>query len=153
VTLKDSGLPNRSVNALVARFGEEAQTWDRARLRSAIAAGYPDVPIHIAAYYIRGIGRQAASVIAAWLTSGPANDAARQNHGGPAFPVPMVSDGNAVGEVNQHGMFLRDYFAAKAIPLTLSASAAHDGCYDYVAAAIGAYLVADAMLAAREPKS
>ena len=47
------------------------------------------------------------------------------------------------------GMSLRDYFAAKAIQSTLSASAANDGCYDYVAAAIGAYMVADAMLEER----
>ena len=48
------------------------------------------------------------------------------------------------------GMSLRDYFAAKALPSTLSASASRDGSYDYVAAAIGAYMVADAMLKERE---
>lgn len=34
--------------------------------------------------------------------------------GGPAFPVPMVSDGDAVGDVNERGMSLLDYFAAHA---------------------------------------
>ena len=50
------------------------------------------------------------------------------------------------------GMTLRDCFAAQALPSCLSASAGQDGCYDYVAAAIGAYMVADAMLAARAEK-
>ena len=49
-----------------------------------------------------------------------------------------------------YGMTLRDYFAAKALPSVLSASAHSDGSYDYVAAAIGAYMVADAMLKERD---
>ena len=65
------------------------------------------------------------------------------NDGGPAFPL---SDGNWN---KSGGMSLRDYFAAQVLPSALSASASGDGCYDYVAAAAGAYAIADAMLLER----
>lgn len=72
---------------------------------------------------------------------------ADKKDGGPAFP-----DGG------QHdytgGMTLRDYFAAKALPMAWSAF--QDGYYECEAAelpqevAMRAYQMADAMLAARE---
>ena len=77
-----------------------------------------------------------------------------EKHGGPAFPFTRPEMRAAGGKVirardEYDGMSLRDYFAAAALPSTLSASTASDGCYDYVAAAVGAYQVADAMLAER----
>ncbi len=47
-------------------------------------------------------------------------------------------------------MSLRDWFAGKALHFALSSSTDRDGSYDYVAAAIGAYAIADAMLLERE---
>lgn len=74
-------------------------------------------------------------------------------NGGAAFPRPIGHNGLHLEEHrssdDQSGMSLRDYFAAKAMPSALSASASSDGSYDYVAAAVGAYAVADAMLLER----
>jgi hypothetical protein len=48
---------------------------------------------------------------------------ARDDDGGPAFPVPMVFDGAVVDTVNERGMSRRDYFAAHAyIPHELEAA-------------------------------
>ena len=59
------------------------------------------------------------------------------NNGGPAFP----QENDATGSM---GMTLRDYFAAKAMPLVLPI------CSTYESAASEAYKTADAMLRARE---
>lgn len=74
----------------------------------------------------------------------------KENNGGPAFPV-AGSDHNYPIE----GMTLRDYFAAKAVGLCFAQYINHaevegfqDGWRDGVAA--DAYLMADAMLKARE---
>lgn len=64
-------------------------------------------------------------------------------NGRPAFPVPMVSDGTTVDAVNDHGMTLRDYFAAAALTGII-----HN--YDIEQAAEVAYSYADAMLKERE---
>lgn len=62
----------------------------------------------------------------------------------PAFPVTYEHE-DATAEF--HGMDLRDYFAAKALPTCLAeAWGEEDGTMQ---AAIGAYQVADAMIAAR----
>lgn len=61
--------------------------------------------------------------------------------GGPAFPA--EDDENWF-----HGMSLRDYFAAKALPKCLEHAWGEEDCE--VSAAIGAYAIADAMLAERE---
>ena len=66
------------------------------------------------------------------------------NTGGPAFPVPDI-DGSAVAE----GMTLRDYFAAKAMQAEFMGGVAQ---YDFGVTADRAYLMADAMLKAREQK-
>ena len=66
------------------------------------------------------------------------------NTGGPAFPVPDI-DGSAVAE----GMTLRDYFAAKAMQAEFMGGVAQ---YDFGVTAERAYMMADAMLAAREQK-
>ena len=57
-----------------------------------------------------------------------------------AFPSNAAED--AYG-----GMSLRDWFAGQAMPHALYASTARSGCYNYDAAAIRAYEIADAMLA------
>lgn len=63
---------------------------------------------------------------------------------GPAFPTQHVSQGNTVP-----GMTLRDYFAAQALPaLVTSAFECNHDKWD--ATAQHAYLIADAMLKARE---
>lgn len=63
------------------------------------------------------------------------------NDGGPAFPAPM----NGPDGRTQHGMTLRDYFAAQAL-------AGIDNDFSAQGRAIWAYECADAMLAARERK-
>ena len=65
------------------------------------------------------------------------------NNGGLAFPCGLAS-----GHIDplHPGMTLRDYFAAKAMPLVLPI------CLTYESAASEAYKVADAMLRAREVK-
>lgn len=83
--------------------------------------------------------------------------------GGPAFPVPMVmTDGGqgivSANELDLGGMTLRDYFAAKAVmglvcsdktlwPIGADES---DDPTDAEYMARTAYLIADAMLKARE---
>ena len=61
------------------------------------------------------------------------------NTGGPAFPTPAHN-------LNNDGMTLRDYFAAKAMQ-GLLASEVHAPLEDFAATA---YKMADAMLKARE---
>ena len=68
------------------------------------------------------------------------------NTGGPAFPTPTHN-------LNNDGMTLRDYFAAKAMQTLLgseytSEHGLHEGWMD--AMAHEAYMVADAMLKQRE---
>lgn len=63
-----------------------------------------------------------------------------KNNGGAAFPLYGVSS------VVQHGMDLRDYFAAKAMAAVMVAS---EGKYKAVENAKLAYAYADAMLAER----
>ena len=61
------------------------------------------------------------------------------NTGGPAFPVKSAADWQA------HGMTLRDYFAAKAMQALLTRRPLSGG-----EVARDAYIIADAMLKARE---
>ena len=65
--------------------------------------------------------------------------------GGPAFPNPALADENFHPPFDMSGMTLRDYFAAKAMPVFL---ANPDSTYSSDAA--NAYAMADAMLKARE---
>ena len=80
--------------------------------------------------------------------------------GGPAFPVAdydhMVFEPKTVAETKRDlsGMSLRDYFAAKALPIAWTAFA--DGYFEAEGwdsinegVAVCAYQIADAMLAAR----
>ncbi|KAB0538082.1 hypothetical protein [Pseudochrobactrum saccharolyticum] len=73
------------------------------------------------------------------------------NTGGAAFPIIGTENTNYVHE----GMTLRDYFAAKALPVLLSElyaqSVRRNVRYEdaYAAASKAAYELADAMLAAR----
>jgi hypothetical protein len=66
--------------------------------------------------------------------------------GGTAFPVPMFSVGHAKYQSEQHGMTLRDFFAAKAMQ-GLLASDARAPRNEFAAEA---YAMADAMLKARK---
>jgi hypothetical protein len=71
----------------------------------------------------------------------------RTNTGGPAFPA-MHFDLTE----NEHGMTLRDYFAAKAMQSLMvgqKASSLYGGAH--MAISMLAYQQADAMLKAREP--
>jgi hypothetical protein len=65
--------------------------------------------------------------------------------GGPAFPTEPNSQ---PGMYAHHGMTLRDYFAAQALP-SIIADARAAGSADGRAVALTAYWVADAMLAER----
>lgn len=42
------------------------------------------------------------------------------NDGGPAFPVPMVSDGTHTDSVNERGITKREYYAATALNALVS---------------------------------
>ena len=75
----------------------------------------------------------------------------KKNTGGPAFPMSGfdMRHGQPVQAVYQHGMTLRDYFAAKAMQGYLAdpewrADVSHRGTAD------AAYRMADAMLKARD---
>ena len=73
------------------------------------------------------------------------------NTGGPAFPMSGfdMRHGQPVQAVYQHGMTLRDYFAAKAMQGWLANSKTNYGAgYETLAAVF--YGMADAMLKARE---
>ena len=67
----------------------------------------------------------------------------------PAFPTGIITDdkGKIIGGSN--GMTLRDYFAAKAIE-GATVSAASNVRFNHALIAEEAYLLADAMLKARE---
>ena len=71
------------------------------------------------------------------------------NDGGPEFPVQDAASWQG------HGMTLRDYFAAKALPACYADYCKHaedQGCVENwrMGVALDAYAMADAMLAARE---
>ena len=72
------------------------------------------------------------------------------NDGGPAFPHTTQWDG-ITPAINYHGISMRDHFAAAALqPLVTSAIELDHVKWD--ATAQHAYLIADAMLKAREEK-
>lgn len=79
------------------------------------------------------------------------------NDGGSAFPMRGTADSNYANTPSWRveltgGMSLRDYFAAQGLPaiLTYMLSDAYDGASRYEDVAHDAYLLADAMLKARE---
>jgi len=74
------------------------------------------------------------------------------NEGGAAFPGAMHADHKGIIHSCEHGMTLRDYFAAKALPVAFSAM--ESGYFESdenmaLEIAICSYQMADAMLAAR----
>ena len=73
------------------------------------------------------------------------------NTGGPAFPTVME---NRPGDYGSEGMTLRDYFAAKAIPIAAGGLNQREENFvrpdQYLQLAQDAYKLADAMLKARE---
>ena len=83
-----------------------------------------------------------------------------KDQGGPAFPRPFSKNGNfsdSKQNVSQEGMTLRDYFAAKALDGFMHWALDQPRFKDYDTAAKAAagyakssYLIADAMLKARE---
>jgi hypothetical protein len=74
------------------------------------------------------------------------------NDGGPAFPRPESrGTSGAITLHGQNGMTLRDYFAGQALTsMTAAPDYSKGPCNG--AMAVRAYLIADAMLAAREGK-
>lgn len=71
------------------------------------------------------------------------------NDGGPAFPYVETGDCGV-----RAGMTLRDYFAAKALPVVFSVKEMASGTsysHELKRRAIQAYEIADTMLAARDP--
>lgn len=66
-----------------------------------------------------------------------------KDNGGPAFPANHFDMAD-----NEHGMTLRDYFAAKAMQAAATNPAGADG-FTFAERAAWAYLQADAMLAER----
>jgi hypothetical protein len=73
------------------------------------------------------------------------------NDGGPAFPIADVPYPNGNVQPGWNGMPLRDYFAAKAMPRFIDFGTRSDDEY-FELSARAAYLMADAMLKAREVK-
>lgn len=75
--------------------------------------------------------------------------------GGPAFPVPMIPSDRQGGYsgVQETGMTLRDYFAGQALDACMREAdewyRSGNPCDVLQRAAVGAYRLADAMLAAR----
>jgi hypothetical protein len=73
--------------------------------------------------------------------------------GGPAFPQTELVKDHVVagypGQMWEHGMTLRDYFAAKAMQAAATNPAGADG-FTFYERAVWAYSQADAMLKARE---
>ena len=67
--------------------------------------------------------------------------------GGPAFPISIPG----FGDNGCEGMSLRDWFAGMAIATMIGKSENHYGGWDPATVAAGCYIVADAMLEAREP--
>ena len=65
----------------------------------------------------------------------------KKNHGGPAFPHSRLGS-------DRDGMTMRDYFAAKAMHAYLCGNDRDD--FEYSDWAEASYIMADAMLAARE---
>lgn len=77
-----------------------------------------------------------------------------QHYGGPAFPV-WELNGQGKPEMTHFGMDLRDYFAAKAMQARLTGTNLLPGYADdgtVTRLAVQSYIVADAMLAAREAR-
>ena len=72
------------------------------------------------------------------------------NDGGPAFPHTTQWEG-ITPAINHHGISIRDYFAATALPALVTSAIELDHV-KWDAAAQHAYLCADAMLKAREAK-
>lgn len=71
--------------------------------------------------------------------------------GGPAFPESVAADNMDGLNYSRHpGMSLRDWFAGQALASVIHLTQSRDGSWDPVAVAAGCYLVADAMLDARE---
>lgn len=68
------------------------------------------------------------------------------NTGGPAFPTPRYER----GDMYSLGMTLRDYFAAKALPIVVGWMSTRSEILEYSQCAKSAYGIADAMLKARE---
>jgi len=70
------------------------------------------------------------------------------NTGGPAFPMSGFDTrhGQPIQAVYQHGMTLRDYFAAKAMQGCIAAGRFQG----YASCAADSYAMADAMLKARQ---
>lgn len=76
--------------------------------------------------------------------------------GGPAFPAsdridpaPQMGGGWSI-KSEQHGMSLRDYFAAKAMPILINLLRREDKDDGYLIVSVIAYKFADAMLKARK---
>ena len=67
----------------------------------------------------------------------------------PAFPTGIITDGKGKIIGGSNGMTLRDYFAAKAIE-GATVSAASNVRFNHALIAEEAYLLANAMLKARE---
>ena len=69
------------------------------------------------------------------------------NNGGPAFPLPL---GDVSISPSVTGLTVRDYFAAKAMPVLLRAIDSYPDETWRIGVALEAYMMADAMLYARQ---
>lgn len=75
------------------------------------------------------------------------------NTGGPAFPYSALQPGGPHIYADNHGMTLRDYFAAKAMQVIMipnPVTGQYAQASEFEACAVGAYKMADAMLKARQ---
>jgi hypothetical protein len=81
---------------------------------------------------------------------------AKIDNGGPAFPTERFDNAARIEPDGYHGMSLRDYFAAAALPAVVKQYAEHNGVgQDHLPrnCAIHAYRIADAMLSARKKET
>jgi len=74
----------------------------------------------------------------------------KPNDGGRAFPGPLISGGDCVG--HSMGLTLRDWFAGQIISGLCADPSSHKTFGDETDAAQSAYVIADAMIAARNEK-
>lgn len=71
--------------------------------------------------------------------------------GGQAFPVNAAVDNQGNLYYGDGGMWLRDYFAAKALPI-IAGRIEKDECWNYAWIAEETYRMADAMIKAKDEK-
>ena len=75
-----------------------------------------------------------------------------QHNGEPAFPIDELNQQTGFVAIQHMGITIRDYFAAKAMQVCLAQMNSFPDEYWRDGVALDAYMMADAMLKARNPQ-